>query len=129
MLDIAGGAAADRDNLVLPMGQPARHYPSVEHSQPIIFFANVKRGKVMNGGNQRAGARPEETPVTGKMKHIKVILPSENRQFLLVPQNILYWVPEFLGHQDQLGGRARKIEQRQILFQSKKNKLMLPAMR
>src|SRR5688572_26500058 len=87
-LNVPGGILADRNNRILSMRELADHDLSVEHSRPIIFFPDMERRQVVNGGDARTRSGPDHAAVARNMDQIQTVPMSQSRKVGLMPDDI-----------------------------------------
>src|ERR1700722_5892801 len=68
-------AAADGNDLILALREPAHHDAPINHAFPVILAGHSEWSQIVNSGDQRAGARPEQTAIARNMQHVNTMLP------------------------------------------------------
>src|SRR5437773_5635159 len=122
--NVAPGALADRDDFVLTTRQSPRDDASVEHPLPLVLVGQSERGEIMDRGHQRAGPRPEHSPIARHVQHLELMLARQTRKHQLVPEDVVHRRTEPFRHRHQLHLRFDKREERQILLQHKQSEPM-----
>ncbi len=122
--NVARRVPADGDDFALPLRQPSRDDAAVKHPLPVVFFCDVKRRQVVDGGRERARFSPGQAAVARHMQHIQPELAREPRQNHLMPEDVPERRTEFFRHHDQPGEFFCELEQRQIFFEHEQDELV-----
>src|SRR5207245_522583 len=123
--DVARCGLADGDDFMLPPNEPTDATASIEHSPPIIFLRDMKRGEVVNGGDHSARLLPNHPAIAWNVQKVQTQTPGNGWKFGVMPKDIFYWRTEFFRNRHEPHVVAGEIEKREIIFQDEQRELVL----
>lgn len=124
-LDVAGGAGADGEDLILTTGEPLHQHPAVEHAGEVVFSLHMERGEIVDGGDGDARRVKGHAAVAGDVEDVDALLAEPAGKEDMMPEDVAHSGSPFFRDRDEGHAVAGELEERQVLFQHKEMEVVL----